>query len=131
MAVPRDVRGGLPIVRYVELLEVSREWLLPRRHKLLSFSQNIVHEVYHVACCHSDAVAHEFVSIVPFRFDSFHQSLCFLSQGFREAVRDIGFYTTYVSVSAASPAARSLCIAPSLNMVTHVGCCVRLSFMSL
>ena len=93
------------------------------------FSQNIVHEVYHVASCHSDAVAHEFASTVPFRlgvgFESFHQPLGFLSQDFRDAVRDIGFYMTYFSVSAASPSARSLCI------VTHVGCCARISVMSL
>ena len=93
------------------------------------FSQNIVHEVYHVASCHSDAIAHEFASIVPFRlgvgFESFHQSLGFLSQDFRDAVRDIGFYMTYFSVSAASLSARSLCI------VMHVGCCARLSVMPL
>ena len=70
----------------------------PRR-RLLSFSQNIVHEVHHVASGHSHAVAHEFASIVPFRLDvgfkSFDKSLGFLSQGFQNAVGDVGFYTIY------------------------------------
>ena len=87
------------IFRYFESLEVSREWLPPRRRRLLSFSQYIVHEVYHVASGHSHAVAHEFASTVPFRlgvgFKSFHQLLGFLSQGFRNVVGDSGLYVIY------------------------------------
>lgn len=50
------------IVHYVESLEVTCEWLLPRRHRLLSFSQNIVTSGYSVI------FEHEFASIVPFHF---------------------------------------------------------------
>ena len=77
---------------------MSREWLPPSA-QASSFSQNIVHEVHHVASGHSHAVAHEFASIVPFRLDvgfkSFDKSLGFLSQRFQTAVRDIVFYTIY------------------------------------
>ena len=83
------------IVRFVESLEVSREWLPPSA-QASSFSQNIVHEVHHVASGHSHAVAHEFASIVPFRLDV----------GFKSFDKSLGFlFVPAASVSAASPAA--------------------------
>ncbi|KAI0219379.1 hypothetical protein LSAT2_029069 [Lamellibrachia satsuma] len=100
------IRVAGQIIPYVETLEVSREWMPPRRHMLISFSQNIVNEVHHVASGHNHAVAHEFDSIVPFRFGFgfkyFHRSLGFLTQGFLSA---ISASTRSTAADPATPAA--------------------------
>ena len=68
------------------------------------------------------------------RYRLLHDLHGFLFQGFWNAVCDIGFYTTYrcrLRRLSCFPAARSFCVAPSFTTVTRVGCCARLSFMSL
>ena len=132
-------RSGLPTRSFGTLsrLRCRVNGCHPRR-RLLSFSQNIVHEVHHVSSGHSHAVAYEFASIVRFRLDVgfkfFDKSLGFL---FRTLSAMTASTRSTAAVPAASVSAASLAVCFFLcRPVLHHGHSCRLlrahiSFMSL
>ena len=84
--------------RDVEALELVSKTFPSHLHDVFSFSQNIVHEIHHVASGHHFTVMHELDSIIPVdggvRFEFFYQPLRLSFQRFRNAVDNFDFDAT-------------------------------------